>query len=225
MEALYAGLHVLFILTSIVAGLVAIIAPSTLVVRLILSPIDRAAKFRNAPPRFSVGDFLCLFLAIQIPLSAISRFVEPNERYTFWLFTVATWIIGPLMWVTSARTISKAGVVTGSHRLVFMGLVMPVVYYGLLPFTILSVDLVIIAFSGEDPRTPIGWVFITWSALAVLLILSRAFTNYMLRHVEWSGLVLDSRLEAEKESTARPNARCNRSYASSKTEDIALRTG
>jgi hypothetical protein len=198
MDTTHAGSNLLFMLVGIVAGLAAIIAPTTLVVRMILSPIDQAAKIRNAPPRFSVGDFLCLFLAIQIPLSAISRFVEPEERYTFWLFTIATWIVGPLMWITGARTLSKAGVVTGFHRLVFMGLVMPVVYYGLLPFTILSVQFVMIVFSGEYPML-IGWMFVAWSAIAGLLILSRTFTSYMLRHIELPSHELDSPFEAEKE--------------------------
>ncbi len=48
-------------------GIAAAIAPLIWVARTILAPIDRAAKFRVAPVSFSIGDFLCLFLAIQLP--------------------------------------------------------------------------------------------------------------------------------------------------------------
>lgn len=183
MEVTNAALNWALIVVGIITGLVAIIAPIAITVRLILTPIDRAAKLRNAPPRFSVGDFLCLFLAIQIPLAAISRLIEPSERNTFWLFTIATWIIGPLTWITCARTLSKAGIEKSSHRLLFMGFVMPVVYYGLSSFTCLCVTIVITAYSGPDAPTTTSSVLVSWAVLMMLLILSWYFTKNILSDI------------------------------------------
>jgi hypothetical protein len=104
-------------------------------------------------------------------------------------------MIGPLTWITCARTLSKAGVVKSLHRLMFMGFVMPVVYYGLFPFTWLSVNIVLLAYGGRDPRTPTNWVFGSWSLLALLLILSWYFTKYIVGQIEQPGAELSSQPE------------------------------
>lgn len=177
----------LIALASIVAGIAAFFAPIVFIARWILTPIDRAAKFRRASVRFSIGDFLCLFLAIQIPLAAVYRFVGPDEKQSFWIFTIVTWIIGPLIWFSGARALSKAGVMNGAHRFVFMGLIMPLVYYGLLPFTFLTVRLVILPFDdvehfGRGLKLESG----TWSILAILFVMSGVFTRYILKQVQES---------------------------------------
>ena len=66
-------LDVIWIIAIILVGIALAAAPIIWISRQILAPIDRAAKFRKAPVRFSIGDFLCLFLAIQIPLAAVHR--------------------------------------------------------------------------------------------------------------------------------------------------------
>ena len=174
---------------SLIAGLLmcvlAIIGPSTFIVRWILAPIDRAAKFRKAPARFSIGDFFCLFLAIQIPLAIIYRFVDSDESQFYWLFTIATWIVGPVMWVTGARTLSKAGIESSGQRFVFLGLIMPIVYYGLLPFTILGIRIAFILCGAENLSQFTFSVFATWGALAGLLALSAMFTARMVRQLQF----------------------------------------
>ncbi len=174
---------------SLIAGLLmcvlAIIGPSTFIVRWILAPIDQAAKFRKAPARFSIGDFFCLFLAIQIPLAVIYRFVVSDESQFYWLFTIATWIVGPVMWVTGARTLSKAGIEASGQRFVFLGLIMPIVYYGLLPFTILGIRIALMICGAESPSPFAYLMFATWGALAGLLALSAMFTARMVRQLQF----------------------------------------
>ena len=89
------------------------------------------------PPRaarFSIGDFLCLFLAVQIPLAAIHVLVRGEERGLFWMFTLATWCIGPVVWFICGQALLRAGVSHGWRRMAYLGLVLPIVYYGLIPF-------------------------------------------------------------------------------------------
>src|ERR1700742_3009248 len=121
MEDLHLEPNVFTIVFRLVIGAAAIIGPITFIVRWVLRPIDLAAKAHRAPPRFSVGDFLCLFLAIQIPLSVIYRYVHNDDAMDyFWIFTITTWLVGPLIWITGARTLSKAGIHSWSHRFVFL---------------------------------------------------------------------------------------------------------
>jgi hypothetical protein len=126
-----------------------------------------------------------LFLAIQIPLAIIYRFVDSDESQFYWLFTIATWIVGPVMWVTGARTLSKAGIEASGQRFVFLGLIMPIVYYGLLPFTILGIRIALMLCGAESLSQFAFWMFATWGALAGLLALSAMFTARMMRQLQF----------------------------------------
>src|SRR6476661_7003679 len=131
-------LQVLLITGGVAACGALAVLPIFLIARQILAPIDRAAKFRKAPVRFSIGDFMCLFLAIQMPLAGAHRFLGQDTMEAYWTFTIVTWLVAPVIWYAGARTLSKAQVTTNSHRFVFLGLIMPLVYYGLVPFTVLG---------------------------------------------------------------------------------------
>jgi hypothetical protein len=185
MEDIQAPPTIYSLIAVLLMCVLAIIGPSTFIVRWILAPIDRAAKFRKAPARFSIGDFLCLFLAIQIPLAVIYRFVDSDESQFYWLFTIATWIVGPVMWVTGARTLSKAGIEASGERFVFLGLIMPIVYYGLLPFTILGIRIAMMLCGAQSISQSAFSVFAAWGALAVLLALSAMFTARMVRQLQF----------------------------------------
>src|SRR3954451_11470296 len=115
-------LEVVRVLALVAVCIALVVAPITWIARQILSPIDKAAKFRKAAVRFSIGDFLCLFLAIQIPLAAVHRFMSRDTMEAYWMFTVITWVIAPVIWHAGARTLSKAQVTTNAHRFVFLGL-------------------------------------------------------------------------------------------------------
>jgi hypothetical protein len=160
--------------------------PIIVVGRWILGPIDRAAKFREAPVRFSIGDFLCLFLAVQLPLTAIYQLVGKEERPLFWLFTIITWVIAPVIWFACARALSKAGVSQGKHRFLFLGLVMPLVYYGLVPFIFMSIAAVTVLTT----RGPlyvfgqavwVGWFVLAWFVLAVVFYVCGQYTRWIVR--------------------------------------------
>jgi hypothetical protein len=167
-----------------ISGVAAVVIPLVVIGRWILAPIDRAAKSREAPVRFSISDFLCLFLAIQIPLAAIYRFTDYDDHRPYWMFFAITWLIGPLVWYCCARTLSKAGVMKGSHRFVFMGLVMPLVYYGFLPFAFLTfANLLFLVGVKHTPNgmQPVSIIW-SWLTLVVLFFLSGLFSHYIVNH-------------------------------------------
>jgi hypothetical protein len=163
--------------------LVATIGPIVMIGRWILGPTDRAAKFRDAPVRFSIGDFLCLFLAVQIPLTLIYQLVEQDEKPLFWLFTVITWVMAPVIWFACARALLKAGVTKAQHRFVFLGLIMPLVYYGLVPFVFLTVaGLVTLANTDAAELLLNKWLVLAWLALVCAFYVSGLFTRLIVRH-------------------------------------------
>jgi hypothetical protein len=174
-------LQVAWILTIVVVGIAFALAPITWIARKILAPIDRAAKFRKAPVRFSIGDFLCLFLAIQIPLAAVHGFLGPETMEAYWAFTLITWLVAPVIWYFGGQTLSRAQVTTGSHRFVFLGLIMPLVYYGLVPFTVLGLTF-LAPLLGHTP-TQIRWMLLAWIVLASLFFISGRFVRWMLHQV------------------------------------------
>jgi hypothetical protein len=165
----------------VLVGIALTVAPITWIARQILAPIDRAAKFRKAPVRFSIGDFLCLFLAIQIPLAAVHRFWNEDSMEAYWTFTIITWLVAPVIWYAGARTLSKAQVTRNSHRFIFLGLIMPLVYYGLVPFTVIGLAFLNPLF-GES-HLPFRWLLSSWFILAVLFYLSGRFVRWMLQQV------------------------------------------
>jgi hypothetical protein len=185
----------------------AIFAPIVFIGRWILTPIDRAAKLRIAPVRFSIGDFLCLFLALQLPLTAAYQIIDEEDRGPFWLFTIVSWIVAPTIWYACARALSKAGVMNGRHRFVFLGLIMPAVYYGLIPFTVLTVFGVVGLFLGNElgfQRN--AWLVVSWLALASVYFFSGVFSRWMLLHVRPGNEVSISHFQtvAEEEPSLSP---------------------
>jgi hypothetical protein len=148
----------------------------------IVYPLDRAARQVKAPVRFSISDFLCLFLAVQVPLTIVHLLIKSNEPGTFWTFTLASWFVGPLTWYVCAQALSRAGVSGGLHRVIFLGGVLPVVYYGLVLIVVLPF-LAVGAGIGNDTQLLLAmrpWA-VLWVVVAVLLIASGLYTRWLAR--------------------------------------------
>ncbi|NQU24625.1 MAG: hypothetical protein HQ567_25360 [Candidatus Nealsonbacteria bacterium] len=98
----------------------------------ILLPVDRAAKDRRAAVQFTLLDFLCLFVVVQLPTGIIRSIGSNyNERW-IWLMYAFAWIACGLMWWISVRRLSLAGVHRPWHRAVFQAAVLPVAYFGVI---------------------------------------------------------------------------------------------
>jgi hypothetical protein len=153
--------------------------------RWVVMPIDRAAKIRNAPRRFSIGDFLCLFLAVQVPLTAIHLLIRAEERRMFWGFSIATWIAAPVIWYVCTQALSRAGINQGVYRAVFLGLVLPVVYYGLFPFVLLPFVILSAIVSRDAVMLSLLDTFVSsWVIITVLLWLSGLYTRWLVRRLD-----------------------------------------
>ena len=100
----------------------------------ILAPLDRAARFRNAPFRYTMVDTFGLMFLIQLPMAVVSAVVPANNGFhgddsrRLGLFLIA-FVISTLVWWTAIRTFGKAGVTNNKHRLVLVFFVLPAGYY------------------------------------------------------------------------------------------------
>jgi hypothetical protein len=102
----------------------------------------------------------------------------------YWAFTTITWLVAPVIWFAGARALSKAQVIRSSHRFVFLGLIMPLVYYGLVPFTLLG--LAFLAPLAGDTKTPFHWIVPAWCVLAILFFVSGRYVQWMLQQLQTS---------------------------------------
>jgi hypothetical protein len=154
--------------------------------RWILGPIDRAAKAVRAPVRFSIADFLCLFVAVQLPLTLAARLRSKETEIYFWLFSFLAWAVAPVIWGFCALALSRAGVTSGKHRLVFMGLVLPVVYYGLIPFVILAAIAISMLSIGDGLELlQHQWLAAAWVCTGIALVSCGIFTNRLTAQIGW----------------------------------------
>ncbi len=101
----------------VLAGIAAVLG---LVASWILGPIDKAAKGREAPMQFTLGDFLGLMFLAQLPMGALLL-----EHDLAWAFVGFGWFAFTAMWLAGVRTISRAGIENPWHRALFVGLVIP----------------------------------------------------------------------------------------------------
>jgi hypothetical protein len=154
--------------------------------RLILGPIDRLAKARREPARIALSDFLCLFIAVQLPLTLVNLLNNDDQdgRY-FWAFIILAWFVAPMIWYACASTLSRAGISSGKHRLVFMGLVLPIVYYGLIPAVVIVLaSVVTLALNGTAELFEHWWIIFGIFAISISLVACGWYTKWLARQVQ-----------------------------------------
>ena len=179
-------MNVVFAVLILVLVVLTGVTPIFWTIRRILRPIDQAAKDRNAPFRFSIGDFLCLFWVVQLPLTFVFRLSGEETLAAYWLFTVVIWAVAPIVWITCARALSKAGVSAGKHRFIFLAIVVPTVYYGLFPFIGLSwAGIATFSMEGLQPLLQDKTAALWWLVLAIALILSGFYSPWIVRQSQY----------------------------------------
>lgn len=180
-------LNAVFAVLILVLVVVTGVTPIFWTVRRILRPIDQAAKARDAPFRFSIGDFLCLFWVVQLPLAFVFQLSGEETSVPYWLFTIVIWAVAPIVWITCARALSKAGISGGIHRFIFLAAVVPTVYYGLFPFIGLSwAGLVVLTMEDIQALLRYKVQVVVWIAVATGLVVCGFYSPWLVRRSRYA---------------------------------------
>jgi hypothetical protein len=95
------------------AGLIVLFCVVYFAIRWVLGPLDRAAKNRRFSVQFSLADFLCLFVEVQLALGGLALLLRSQDQLLVNGAIVACVVIVAavvLIWWTGVRTLSRAGI-------------------------------------------------------------------------------------------------------------------
>jgi hypothetical protein len=121
-----------------------------------------------------------LFVAVQLPLAFVRRLRSDETEAVFWCFVILTWIIAPVVWLSCARALSRGGIGGGAHRFLFMALVLPVAYYGLVPFVILTAMAAIQIIVGEGAYLlSHPWWIVAWVCTGAAIVGAGRYTHWL----------------------------------------------
>ena len=132
-----------------------------------LRPLDQAAKNSTRRPQFTLVDFFCLFILIQLPTGLIHGWLP--DYPAIWLLDAFAWGACGMMWWISVRTLSRAGVQNPWHRGIFLVLALPIAYFGSIVASVLPVVLFALVVQGHENGRTIGLLAATEAALCVAL--------------------------------------------------------
>ena len=76
----------------------------------VLRPLDRAAKNRRHPTQFTIADFFCLFLLIQLPMALVHALVPKSEPAAIWVLDGLGWFFFGAAWWAGVLRLSRAGI-------------------------------------------------------------------------------------------------------------------
>lgn len=156
----------------LMAALVAAIGLSG---RWTLRPLDQAAKSSARRPQFTLVDFFCLFLLVQLPTGLIHGWLP--DYSAIWVFDGFAWGACGMAWWISVRTLSRAGVQNPWHRGIFLVLVLPIAYFGAIVAAVLPVVTFALVVEGDGEGRTIALLAAIEAALCVGLHACGWFTR------------------------------------------------
>lgn len=150
----------------------------------ILNRIDRAARIRRQPVNVYLVDLFSLIFLIQIPMAIKLQLKIEDEPATMFAVIVFS-LMMLLIWWTTIRAVSKAGIVRVSSRVWISILVIPMTYVG--SFAIVALGWSLIA----NPDPVDFWILSMVELLLVcLLVASMWISDRCLK--DWKQVDLDA---------------------------------
>ena len=104
----------------------------------VLRPLDVAVKrtpyHDRGKVRFQLVDFLCLFVLIQLPFSLLGLWT--NRAFHGGVVCVLVFLLtlGTAIWLTGVITLCRIRIDRPRQHFMVLGLILPLIYYGLMPY-------------------------------------------------------------------------------------------
>lgn len=130
-------------------GLLLLFVVAAIIPRYIFGPLDRAARGRQRPVQFTLADFLCLFVLMQVAMGLGHSWPDTRWTETGWIITCYGWFAFGLLWLGHVRKLSLAGVRNGWHRSACLVLLIPLGFAAAIAVPLLSGWIVIALFFPE----------------------------------------------------------------------------
>lgn len=113
---------------------------------IVFSPLRRAERAIGRELRFSLADLVALFVHFQCS-AAVVLLLLPGEQTSLRIVWIAfAWLVALAWWIHGLQLLSEAGAERIPHRLLFLTVVAPVGYVGVLLFAPLALSLVTMSF-------------------------------------------------------------------------------
>jgi hypothetical protein len=178
----------------------------------VLGPLDRAAKNRDYPIQFSIADFLCLFVEVQLALSGpalLFRRIESREMSFAIAVALFTTALAILVWWSGVRTLSRAGVHGTFARAVTLTIVMPFGFVSSIASAIIPFGI-LVSLGGAGKDLTVAGIFMLIEIPMVLvvvglgLITRRIAATAERQHTPRDGQTSDSHIPRATESLQCP---------------------
>ncbi|MBN1910609.1 MAG: hypothetical protein JW818_12765 [Pirellulales bacterium] len=140
-----------------------------------IKPLTQAAARNRGPSQFTIADFLCLFVLIQVP-TALIQMIQTNSRLLLVLTGVA-WLLVGLAWAYGVGQMSQAGIRRGRHRAGYLLLIFPTVFLSVMSLPFCMVALFAGLEKGHMLLVVGSLMLIAWAVVG--LPLARRFTCYI----------------------------------------------
>ncbi|HID76714.1 MAG TPA: hypothetical protein EYP56_12050 [Planctomycetaceae bacterium] len=159
------------------------IALATAVAVWVFRPLDKAARRRRHVTQFTLADFFCLFLVLQLTLGFNHLVLPHDEPIIYALDAFGCLCLGALWWA-SVRSLSAAGVRRLWHRSLFLLVVVPLTLSAAVPGVLVAVCVVAAVITDAPSDPGFWWLAAADVPLAMAVWVLGLFTRYMLARAD-----------------------------------------
>jgi hypothetical protein len=175
----------------------------------VVKPLDRAAKNRRYPIQFSLADFLCLFVLMQLPLGALQWAAHDLPALPVLDAMVAAAAIA--VWWMCVRTLSRAGIHVVWQRCLALAVVMPTAIFG--SFALVFLLIGVMAMLSEAWFTDASWMLAAELAVVGVFYGFGKFTRAIVASSEARRMEQEAAEQREDASTTPEESEANRDLA------------
>jgi hypothetical protein len=147
----------------------------------VLGPLDRAAKNRRYRVQFSLADFLCLFVEVQLALGVLALAFRGTDGKMTGLavfLSIVILAVVSLVWWTGVRTLSAGGIDGTFARALTLSIGIPIGFAGSIAIPAIAVA----AFASLDSSNQLPRIgfFLLLALVDALIIFA---LGHMTRHI------------------------------------------
>jgi hypothetical protein len=141
-----------------------------------LGPLYRAARHRRDTGQFTIADFLCLFVLVQIAVGIVHWIGGSSEGAVAADVVVLAFVA--MLWWSCVRTLNRAGIRPTWHRCVVLVAVMPTATIGSVYSIVLALMVVaVLSEMSSATMTAFAWFLLGILPIAGAIYAAGRFTR------------------------------------------------